>query len=37
MEIYMSQGNSAAEFVCFLHECKGGVDFSFEGKNGGRD
>lgn len=32
MEIYMSQDNSAAEFVWFLHECKGGVDFSFEGK-----
>lgn len=28
----MSEGNSAAEFIWFLHECKEGVDFSFEGK-----
>lgn len=30
MEIYQSQSNSAAG--CFLHDCRGRADFSFEGK-----
>lgn len=32
MVIYLSQSNLAAEFVCFLHDCTGRIDFSFEGK-----
>jgi len=30
----MSEGNSAAEFVWLLHECREGDDFNFEGKRG---
>lgn len=32
VEIYLSQSNSAAEFECFVHDCRGRTDFSFEGK-----
>lgn len=32
MVIYLSQSNLAAEFVCFLYDCTGRIDFSFEGK-----
>lgn len=32
MEINPSQSNSAAEFLCFLHDCGGRIDFSFDRK-----
>lgn len=32
VKIYLSQSDSAAEFVCFVHDCRGRTDFSFEGK-----